>query len=93
MSNKREREKRREERLQEETKVDAGERRTRLLQFGAGAVFLVIVAVVVLIVASSVAAAAATPTNLKEVERGRLAGRRRPPEGHGARQAARRRSN
>jgi len=44
MSNKREREKRREERLQEETKVDAGERRTRLLQFGAGAVFLVIVA-------------------------------------------------
>jgi len=53
MSNKKDREKRREERLQEETKVDAGERRTRLLQFGAGAVFLVIVAVVVLIVASS----------------------------------------
>ena len=50
MSNKREREKRREERLQEETKVDAGERRTRLLQLGAGAVFLAIVAVVVLIV-------------------------------------------
>jgi len=36
MSNKKDREKRREERLQEETKVDAGERRTRLLQFGAG---------------------------------------------------------
>ncbi len=53
MSNKREREKRREERLQEESKVDAGERRTRLLQFGAGAVFLVVVAVVVLIVANS----------------------------------------
>ena len=50
MSNKREREKRREERVQEETKVDAGERRTRLLQFAAGAVFLAIVAVVVLIV-------------------------------------------
>ena len=41
MSNKKDREKRREERLQEETKVDAGERRTRLLQFGAGAIFLV----------------------------------------------------
>jgi protein-disulfide isomerase len=50
MSNKREREKRREQRLQEETKVDSGERRTRLLQFGAGAVFLAIVAVVILIV-------------------------------------------
>jgi protein-disulfide isomerase len=50
MSNKREREKRREQRLQEETKVDAGDRRTRLLQFGAGAVFLAIVAVVILIV-------------------------------------------
>jgi protein-disulfide isomerase len=53
MSNKREREKRREERLQQEAKVDTGERRTRLLQFGAGAVFLVIVAVVVLIVVGS----------------------------------------
>jgi protein-disulfide isomerase len=53
MSNKREREKRREERLQEETMVDAGDRRTRLLQFGAGAVFLVVVAVVVLIVVNS----------------------------------------
>jgi protein-disulfide isomerase len=50
MSNKREREKRREQRLQEETKVDSGERRTRLLQYGAGAVFLAIVAVVILIV-------------------------------------------
>jgi protein-disulfide isomerase len=53
MSNKREREKRREQRLQEESKVDAGDRRTRLLQVGAGAVFLAVVAVVVLIVASS----------------------------------------
>ena len=53
MSNKREREKRREQRLQEESKVDSGERRTRLLQIGAGAVFLAVVAVVVLIVASS----------------------------------------
>jgi protein-disulfide isomerase len=67
MSNKKDREKRREERLQEETKVDAGERRTRLLQFGAGAVFLVIVAVVVLIVASSGGSSGGDAANLKEV--------------------------
>jgi protein-disulfide isomerase len=67
MSNKREREKRREQRLQEETKVDAGERRTRLLQFGAGAVFLVLVAVVVLIVANSGGSSGGDATNLKEV--------------------------
>jgi protein-disulfide isomerase len=68
MSNKKEREKRREERLQEETKVDAGERRTRLLQFGAGAVFLVIVAVVVLIVVNgSSGNGGGDATNLKEV--------------------------
>jgi protein-disulfide isomerase len=53
MSNKREREKRREERLQEETKVSSEDRRTRLLQLGAGTVFLAIVVVVVLIVVSS----------------------------------------
>ncbi len=53
MSNKREREKRREERLREESKVESKDRRTRLLQFGAGAVFLVIAAVVVLIVVNS----------------------------------------
>jgi protein-disulfide isomerase len=53
MSNKREREKRREQRLQEETKVESQDRRTRLLQFGAGAVLLAIVIVVVLIVVNS----------------------------------------
>ncbi len=53
MSNRREREKRREQRLQEETKVDAKDRRTRLLQLGAGAAFLVVVAIAVLIVANS----------------------------------------
>ncbi len=54
MSNKREREKRREERLREEQKgAGSGEQRTRLLQIGAGAAFLAIVAVVVLIVANS----------------------------------------
>lgn len=53
MSNKREREKRREERLQQEARVDSGERRTKLLQMAAGAVFLAIVAVVILIVVNS----------------------------------------
>jgi protein-disulfide isomerase len=67
MSNKREREKRREERLQEETKVDAGERRTRLLQLGAGAAFLVIVAVVVLIVVNGNSDSGGDAKNLKEV--------------------------
>jgi protein-disulfide isomerase len=67
MSNKREREKRREQRLQEETKVDTGERRTRLLQFGAGAVFLVIVAVVVLIVVNGSDGSGGDAQNLKEV--------------------------
>lgn len=67
MSNKKEREKRREQRLQEETKVDSSERRTRLLQFGAGAAFLVVVAIVVLIVASSGGDSGGDAQNLKEV--------------------------
>jgi len=67
MSNKKEREKRREERLQEEAKVQTGDRRTKLLQFGAGAVFLVIVAVVVLIVASSGGNSGGDAQNLEEV--------------------------
>src|SRR4029077_6886735 len=67
MSNKREREKRREQRLQEETKADAGERRTRLLQLGAGAVFLAIAVVVVLIVVNPSDNGGGDATNLKEV--------------------------
>jgi protein-disulfide isomerase len=67
MSNKREREKRREQRLQEESKVDSGERRTRLLQIGAGAVFLALVAVVILIVASSGGDSGGDAENLQEV--------------------------
>jgi protein-disulfide isomerase len=67
MSNKREREKRREERLQEETKVDAGERRTRLLQFGAGAVFLALVVVVVLIVVNGSSDSGGDAENIKDV--------------------------
>lgn len=67
MSNKREREKRREERLREEQRVDTGDRRTRLLQMGAGAVFLVIVAVVVLIVVNSSSSESGGNTKLEEV--------------------------
>jgi protein-disulfide isomerase len=67
MSNKREREKRREEREQAEARVDTADRRTRLLQFGAGAVFLVIVVVVVLIVANSGGSSGGDAANIKEV--------------------------
>src|ERR1700761_108748 len=50
MSNQRDREKRREERLEAESSAQSGERRTRLLQFAAGGGFLVIIIVVVIIV-------------------------------------------
>jgi protein-disulfide isomerase len=53
MSDKNEREKRREQRLQEESRVGSQDRRTKLLQLAAAAVFLVIVAVVVVIVVNS----------------------------------------
>jgi protein-disulfide isomerase len=68
MSNRRERERRREQRLQEETKVDSGERRTRLLQMGAAAVFLAIVAVVVLIVVNGNSSSGGDAANLEGVE-------------------------
>lgn len=67
MSDKREREKRREQRLQEETQVSAEDRRKRLLQFGAGAVFLVLAIVVVLIVVSSADNGDSGDTKLEEV--------------------------
>jgi protein-disulfide isomerase len=67
MSNKREREKRREERLREETQVDSGERRRRLLQSSAGAVFLVAVAVVALIVINSGGDSGGDAANIKDV--------------------------
>jgi protein-disulfide isomerase len=67
MSNKREREKRREERLREEEQVTSTDRRTRLLQFGAGAVFLAIVAVVVLIVIQASSGDSGGDTKLEEV--------------------------
>lgn len=68
MSNRREREKRREQRLQEETKVDSGERRTKLLQMGAAAVFLAIVAVVVLIVVNGNKDSGGDAENLTGIE-------------------------
>jgi protein-disulfide isomerase len=67
MSGKQDREKRKEERLREETQVNAKDRRTRLLQFGAGAVFLVLAVVVVLIVISSSSSGGGDASNLKEV--------------------------
>jgi protein-disulfide isomerase len=54
MSNQRDREKRREERISAESQAQSGDRRTRLLQLSAGGVFLaIIVVVVVIIVAGS----------------------------------------
>jgi protein-disulfide isomerase len=50
MSNQRDREKRREERIAAESKASSGDRRTRLLQLSAGGVFLAIIVVVVIIV-------------------------------------------
>lgn len=67
MSSKKEREKRREQRLAEETQVDRGDRRQRLLQLGAGAVFLAIAAVVVLIVIGSSSSSGGDAQNLKGV--------------------------
>ena len=67
MSNKKEREKRREERLQEESKVSTGDRRTKMLQLGAGVAFLAIVAVVVPIVANSGGDSGGDAENLQEV--------------------------
>jgi protein-disulfide isomerase len=52
MSNQRDREKRREERIAAESQAATGDRRTRLLQLAAGGVFLAIIIVVVVIVAT-----------------------------------------
>lgn len=69
MSNKREREKRREQRVAEEAKAATGDRRARLLQLGAGAVFLAIIAVVVVIVvAGSSSSSGGEAENLVEIK-------------------------
>lgn len=67
MSSKKEREKRRDQRLAEATRVDRGDRRQRLLQLGAGAVFLAIAAVVVLIVIGSSSSSGGDAQNLEGV--------------------------
>jgi protein-disulfide isomerase len=67
MSNQRDREKRREERLAEEAKAQSGDRRTRLLQLSAGGVFLaIIIVVVVIIVAGSGGDKGGSASNLVE---------------------------
>jgi len=67
MSNKKEREKRREERIAAETKVSSTDQRARLLQIGAGVVFLAIVAVVIVIVVASSSNGSSGDTKLEEV--------------------------
>jgi protein-disulfide isomerase len=67
MSDQREREKRREERVQAESKVDAKDRRQRMLQLAAGAVFLAIVAVVVVIVVTASSGGSGGDTELEGV--------------------------
>jgi protein-disulfide isomerase len=68
MSGKQDREKRRQERIAAESKASSGDQRTRILQIGAGAVFLAIVAVVVVIViAGSSSDGGGDAQNIEEV--------------------------
>jgi protein-disulfide isomerase len=67
MSNQRDREKRKEERIAAEQSAASGDRRTRLLQLSAGGVFLaIIIVVVVIIVASSGSSSGGNASNLVE---------------------------
>ena len=67
MSDKREREKRREERLLKETEAQGQERRRRLIQLGAAAAFVVLAAVIVLIVAAGQNQGSGGDANLEDV--------------------------
>ena len=68
MSNQRDREKRREERIEAESKAESGDRRTRLLQLSAGGVFLaIIVVVVVIIVTGSGSSEGGNASNVQHV--------------------------
>ena len=68
MSTKKDREKRREERIAAESQAKTGDQRTRLLQIAAGTVFVVIIAVVVVIViAGSGGSSGGDASNVKEV--------------------------
>jgi len=66
MSAKKDREARREERLQREAEAEEGSRRRRLLQFGSAAVFLAIVVVAVLIVVSQSGSDGGGDTNVED---------------------------
>jgi len=66
MSGKQDREKRRQERLEAETQVDTQDRRKKLLQIGAGAVFLVVVVIAVLIVVASGGDDGGDASNIKD---------------------------
>jgi protein-disulfide isomerase len=68
MSNQRDREKRKEERIAAEQAAASGDRRTRLLQLSAGGVFLaIIIVVVVIIVAGSGGSSGGDASNVVEV--------------------------
>jgi protein-disulfide isomerase len=67
MSNRKDREKRREERIEAEAKASSGDRRTRILQIGAGAVFIAVIAIVVVIVLAGSSSDGGDAQNLKEV--------------------------
>ena len=67
MSNKRERERRREERLAAESKVDSTDRRSKILQLGAGVAFLAVVALLIVIVVTASSGDSGGDTNLEEV--------------------------
>lgn len=68
MSNKREREKRREARMAEESKADSSDQRKKILQMGAGAVFLVVVVIAVLIVVASSGSDGGDASNIKDAD-------------------------
>jgi protein-disulfide isomerase len=67
MSSKKEREKRREERVAAETKASTTDRRTRLLQLAAGLAFLGVAAVVVVIVVAASSSGDSGDTKLEDV--------------------------
>ena len=69
MSNQRDRDKRREERIQAETKAQGADRRTRLLQLSAGGVFLaIIIVVVVIIVAGGSSSSGGDASNIEHTK-------------------------
>ncbi|MBS1893963.1 MAG: thioredoxin domain-containing protein [Actinobacteria bacterium] len=66
MSNQRDREKRREERIAAESQAAGSDRRTRLLQLSAGGVFLAIIVVVVIIIVAGSGSSGGSASNLVE---------------------------